>query len=133
MKETGFNNLLRSKKVVTVLGTKLGFSGFIVVGILYNQDGFDVDPITNAVLSTESTIEENNRDFPRSKGSYTVKTLTYGSRKDLHRPAYGAKVSIKTNAINGLAFIDNWEGFRGWWREKYWGFDAKSLPINTHV
>jgi hypothetical protein len=133
LKETRFNNLSRSKKVITVLGTILGFSGFIVVGILYNQDGFDVDPITNAALSTESTIQANNRDFPLSKGSYAVKTLTYGSEKDLYRPAYRAKVSIKTNAINGLAFIDNWEGFGGWWREKYWGFDAKSLPINAHI
>jgi dienelactone hydrolase len=133
LKETGFNNLSRSKKVITVLGAILGFGGFIVVGVLYNQDGFEVDPITNAAISTESTIQQITAVSPAQKGSYAVKTLTYGSGKDLHRPEYGEKVSIKTTAVNGLAFIDSWEGFGGWWREKYWGFNAKSLPINARV
>ena len=133
LKKTGFQNLSRSKKAITVLGVIIGFGGFIAVGILYSQVGFDVDPITNAALSSESNIEQIRAISPAEKGSYSVKVTTYGSGKDLHRPEYGAEVDIKTDSVNGLALIDNWDGFGGWWREKYWGFDSKSLPINARV
>ncbi len=133
LKKTGFQNLSRSKKAITVLGVIIGFGGFIAVGILYSQVGFDVDPITNAALSSESNIEQIRAISPAEKGSYSVKVITYGSGKDLHRPEYGAEVDIKTDSVNGLALIDNWDGFGGWWREKYWGFDSKSLPINARV
>ena len=132
-KKTGFQNLSVSKKVITVLGMIIGFGGFVTLGILYNQNGFDTDPLINAALFNQSHIEQINAIPPDQKGSYTVKTLTYGSGKDLQRPEYGADVDIKTDSVNGLAFIDDWEGFGGWWREKYWGFDSKSLPINARV
>ncbi len=133
LKITGFQNLSRSKKIVTVLGIIIGFGGFIVAGVLYHQDGFDVHPITNAALSSESNIEQIKAISPTDKGPYTVKKLFYGSGKDLHRLEYGTGIDIKTDAVNGLAFIDDWDDFGGWWREKYWGFDSSSLPINARV
>ena len=133
LKKTGIQNLSKSKKVVTLLGIFIGFGGFITLAILYNQNGFDVDPLTNAARSSESKIEQIEAISPAKKGSYIVKTLTYGSGKDLHRPEYGDEVGIKTDSVNGLAFIDDWDGFGGWWREKYWGFNSKSLPINARV
>jgi hypothetical protein len=133
LKRTKFKNLSKSKKVITGLGLIIGFGGFIAVGVLYNQDGFDVGPITNASLSSDSNIQQIKAISPSQKGPYTVKTLTYGSGKDLHRPEYGAEVDIKTDSVNGLAFIDDWKGFGGWWREKYFGFDSRSLPINARV
>jgi dienelactone hydrolase len=133
LKKTGFQNLSRAKKVVTILGMLIGFGGFITIGVIYAQDGFELDPVTNAALSSESNIQQIKATSPSKKGPYFVKTLTYGSGKDLHRPEYGEEVDIKTDSVNGLAFIDNWKGFGGWWRKKYWGFDSKSLPINARV
>jgi len=133
LKKTGFKNLSIAKKAITVLGIIIGFGGFITGGILYTQIGFEVDPIANAALSTASNIQQIKAISPAEKGLYSVKTLTYGSGKDLHRTEYGTEVDIKTDSVNGLAFIDNWDGFGGWWREKYWGFDSKSLPINARV
>lgn len=133
LKKTKFQNLSKLKKAITGLGIIIGFGGFITVGFLYYQDGFDVDPITNAALSTDSNVQQINAISPSKRGSYTVKKLTYGSGKDLHRPEYGAEVDIKTDSVNGLAFIDNWKGFGGWWREKHFGFDSRSLPINARV
>ncbi len=133
LKKTSFQNLTKPKKVVTVVGIIIGFFGFITVGFLYYQNGFDVDPITNAALSSESNIQQIKAVSPAKKGPYSVNTVTYGSGKDFHRPEYGTKIDFKTNSVNGLAFIDNWEGFGGWWREIYWGFDSKSLPINARV
>ena len=132
-KKTGFKNSSIPKKAVTILGVIIGFGGFITIGVFYAQIGFEVDPIANAAISTESNIEQIRAISPAEKGPYSVKTLTYGSGKDLRRAEYGAEVDIKTDSVNGLAFIDNWDGFGGWWREKYWGFDSKSLPINARV
>lgn len=133
LKKTGFKKLTKTKKIVTVLGMIIGFGGFIAVGFLYGKVGFDVDPMTNAALSVESNMQQIKATSPAEKGPYPVKTVTYGSGKDVHRPEFGAEVDFKTDSVNGLAFIDNWEGFGGWWREKYWGFDASSLPINARV
>ncbi|SDM97453.1 alpha/beta hydrolase [Kriegella aquimaris] len=133
LKRTKYQNLSKSKKIITGLGTIIGFGGFIALGVLYYQDGFDVDPITNAALSSDSNIQQIRAISPSEKGFYTVRTLTYGSGKDLHRPEYGAEVNIKTDSVNGLAFIDNWKGLGGWYSEKYFGFDSRSLPLNARV
>ncbi len=133
LRKTGFQNLSTVKKVITILGMTIGFGGFVAAGILYSKDGFDLDPIANAALSTCSEIQPLKAISPSQKGPYTVKTLTYGSGKDLHRPEYGAEVDIETDSVNGLAFIDKWKGFGGWWRERHFGFDSRSLPINGRV
>ena len=133
MKKTGFQNLTKTKKVVVILGMIMGFGGFIATGFLYGLDGFDVDPMINAAKSSQSSIQHIGEASPADKGPFLVKTLTYGSGKDIHRPEYGAEVDFKTNPVNGLPFIDDWDGLGGWWREKYWGFDSRSLPINARV
>ncbi|MEJ2161880.1 MAG: hypothetical protein P8X60_00750 [Robiginitalea sp.] len=130
---TGFKNLAIPKKVVLIIGTSLGVAGFLLVGYLYAQKGFDVGEITNAALASEAEIEQIKAASPAAKGTYTVKTLTYGSGKDHHRPEFGSQVDLVTDSVNGLPFIDSWDGFGGWWREKYWGFDSKSLPLNARV
>ena len=132
-KKTGFKNLPIPKRVVALLGLIVGFGGFLVAGFLYFQDGFSVGEITDAARAAETNIAQLKAPSPAKKGAYTVKTLTYGSGKDLHRPEFGEKADILTDSVNGLAFIDNWEGFGGWWRENYWGFDSESLPINARV
>ncbi|MFQ3214325.1 MAG: dienelactone hydrolase [Marivirga sp.] len=133
LKNTGFKNLSRAKKTVTVLGILIGFGGFIAGGVLYGTVGFAVHPVTNAALASKLNIHQIKGVSPSEKGPYTVKMTTYGSGNDLHRPEYGEEVAIKTDSVNGLAFIDNWKGIGGWFREKYWGFDARALPINARV
>ena len=133
LRKTGFRNLPAPKKIVAILGILIGFGGFLAVGYFYLQDGFEVGKITDAALASEAKIEHIQAPSPAVKGAYTVKTLTYGSGEDRHRPEFGKEVDLKTDSVNGLAFIDNWEGFGGWWREHYWGFDSKALPLNARV
>lgn len=133
LKNTGLKNLSLPKKVVTVLGLLIGLGGFIGGLISYIPSGFEVDPIANAALESSTSPEHINAESPAKKGPYTVESLTYGSGTDLHRKGFGAAVAIKTEPVNGLPFIDDWDGFGGWWRETYWGFDAKSLPLNAQV
>jgi dienelactone hydrolase len=133
LKQTGFQNLPIPKKVVLILGMLLGLGGFLTAGILYFQDGFDVGNITNAARTAGTNIEQIRASSPAAKGMYEVKTLTYGRGEDQHRPEFGDEADLKTDSVNGLALIDNWEGFGGWWREHYWGFDSRSLPLNARV
>ncbi|MFC4723408.1 hypothetical protein ACFO5O_13820 [Geojedonia litorea] len=133
LKKTGLNNLSPIKKVLVFAGLIIGLGGTITIIALYIPSGFEVDPIENAALYNNPKIVHLKTESPAEQGPYKVKTLTYGSGKDKHRPEYGEAVTFKTDSVNGLAFLDNWEGFSGWWRENYWGFDSKSLPINARV
>ena len=128
-----FRSLTKTKKVITVLGLFLGISGIIAGVIGYLPTGFDMDPIVNAASLNTDSIKSISGESPALKGPYAVKTLTYGSGKDKHRPEFAEEVSILTDSVNGVAFLDNWKGFGGWYRENFWGFDAKSLPVNGYV
>lgn len=70
---------------------------------------------------------------PSLEGPYPVKTLFYGSGKDLRRQEYGPDVAIKTASVDGSGFISGWDGFWGNLRTKYWGFDSEKLPLNGRV
>ncbi|BFP42313.1 hypothetical protein FGF1_31580 [Flavobacteriaceae bacterium GF1] len=133
LRKTGFQQLSPRKKGVTLLGLIIGLGGFITLAILYARVGFDVDPMINAATSVDTTVPHIKAPSPAEKGPYAVKTLTYGSGKDRHRPEFGEAVTLKTDSVNGVPFIDDWDGFGGWWREKYWGFDSRSLPLNARV
>ena len=133
LKKTGFSQLTTKQKVVTLLGLVIGIGGGVIAIILYAQSGFEVDPLINAALAKEDKVVPINAPSPAQKGNYTVKTLTYGSGKDRHRPEFGSEVNMVTDSVNGLAFIDDWDGFGGWWRSNYWGFDSRALPLNARV
>ncbi|PTM03485.1 MAG: hypothetical protein DA407_13975 [Bacteroidetes bacterium] len=133
IKKTGFKPLTTIKKVIVVLGLLIGISGLVTSLFLYNSSGYDLDPIINAAKQSETKVQAIKLESPAKKGVFKVKELTYGSGLDRHRPEYGVDVSIKTDSVNGIAFIDDWDGFSGWAREKYWGFDSKALPINGRV
>lgn len=134
-RKSRFSSLKLPKKVVALLGLIIGLVGLGVSGYYYSLIGLDVDPIENAALLSSDKITAILGKSPAEPGSFSVKTLTYGSGKDRHRSEFAAKVTYNfiTDSVNGVAFLDNWKGFSGWWREKYWGFDDKSLPINGRV
>lgn len=123
LKNTGFKTLSILKKIVVVLGIIIGFGGFLMLGYFYLQDGFALDKINHAAFMDESAVDPIDASSPAEKGSYSVLTMTYGNGNDRHRPEYGEEVDITTDSVNGVAFIDHWEGFGGLWRNKYWGFD----------
>ncbi|MEM1258049.1 MAG: hypothetical protein AAGH81_05935 [Bacteroidota bacterium] len=133
LKNTRFKNLTTKQKVVTLLGLIIGLGGLIATVIFYSQVGFKVDPMRNAAKETNTPVEGIKAPSPAQKGTYPVKTLTYGSGKDRHRPEFGSEVNLVTDSVNGLPFIDDWDGFGGWWRETYWGFDSRALPLNARV
>lgn len=133
IRKTGFNRLTTPKKIIFFIGVAIGVAG-IGAGIYYYfQRGLAMDPMINAAKLNADSIPHLPGDSPAKPGVFKVKTITYGSGKDKHRTEFGAKVTFKTDSVDGTAFLDNWSGFAGWWRKKYWGFDAKALPINARV
>ncbi len=130
---TGLGNLAVPKKVVFVLGLTLGTVGLIAGAYYYSLRGLEMEQFVNAARLNADQIPAIPGESPSKKGSFSVKMLTYGSGTDKRRPEFGKRVSIETDPVNGVAFLDNWSGIAGWWREKYWGFDPKSLPLNARV
>jgi len=76
-----------------------------------------------------------DRPDPSQPGSYAVKTLTYGSGADRWRPEFGAAVGemFRTESIDGSKLVEQWSGAAGWARTRYWGFDAKHMPLQARV
>lgn len=129
----GFKKKTTIKKGATLLGGAIAITGCTLAIIGFTPSGFDMKPITNAASLNADHIEPIDAPSPSLKGDYIVKTLTYGNGTDKHRPEYGKEVTLKTNTVNGVPFLDNWEGMSGWYRERFWGFDAGALPINGRV
>lgn len=128
-----FKYLSKVKKVITVTG--LGFGIIGVFGAIYAffPNGFEMKPMVNAAALSSEKILNIAGDSPSEEGHYSVKSMTYGSGNDKHRKEFNSGVSIQTNSVNGLPFIDNWSGLSGWYRERFWGFNVKELPVNAYV
>ena len=80
------------------------------------------------VLAHQSITAPN----PADRGTFAVKTLTYGSGTDLQRREYREDVAIKTKTVDVSPFasIPKDQEDR---RKKFWGFDLKKAPINARV
>lgn len=131
--KTKFKNLTTFHKIMSLLGLGASLT-LIVMGVVkYSSIGIEVEPLINVAFTSETKVEHIPLESPAKEGNYKVKTLFYGSGKDRHRDFFGKDVDIKTDSVNGVAFLDNWEGISGWWRTKYWGFDFRSLPLNAQV
>ncbi|WP_405250991.1 alpha/beta hydrolase family protein [Dokdonia sp. Asnod3-C12] len=129
----GFRQKTIIKKTITLLGGVVAITGCTLAILGLAPDGFDMKPIANAAALSSNNIAPIEAPSPSLNGNYKVQTLTYGSGTDKHRHEYGEDATIITNTINGVPFLDNWEGMSGWYRERFWGFDARELPINGRV
>ena len=128
-----FRRLTTPKKVVSGLGFLVGIAGIGFLIYFGSIRGLDVDSQVNAAKLTEGKILQIIAPSPAAAGTIQFTTFTYGSGKDLRREEFAEGITYKTESVDGRAFIDNWEKFGGWWRKKYWGFDAKDLPLNARV
>ena len=100
-----------------------------VAGVLI-WDGPAEQPIPNAAAGPSPLVPPLALPDPAERGPYEVKTLTYGSGMDRHRPEFGAQVSLRTEPFDGSPLLPDW---KGWARTRFWGFDAKRLPIQGRV
>lgn len=126
-----FSNHSRMSFFLTLTLFLIGFAGSISIGgwLLYNQPSFDPPEVA---FEQKNSLPIELPD-PSQPGPYEVEKLTYGSGKDLNRSEYGKEVTMVTNSVDGSSFLVGWDGWNGWLRSWYWGFDAKELPLNGRV
>ena len=120
-----------SDGIVARLGVGAGLAGLAYGLYFFFRAGFAVEPPVDAAKLAE--LARIELPDPSAPGSYEVRTLSYGSGKDRHRPEFGADVDLVTESVDGSAFIDGWEKRSGWARTQYWGFDAEHLPLQGRV
>ena len=78
------------------------------------------------------TVDVHASD-PSTPGSFAVRRLYYGSGTDKRRAVYRDSVTLRTGVVNGTPFIRGADPKLLKERWKYWGFDAKRLPVNGRV
>jgi dienelactone hydrolase len=128
-----FKKLTTPKKVVSVLGGLVGIAGIGFLIYFGSVRGLELDEQINAAKLTADKVPQLSAAAPGENGNFQFTTFTYGSGKDIRREEFAEGASYVTESVDGRAFLDNWKKLGGWWREKYWGFDAKELPINARV
>jgi len=131
----GWRGLSKAQRAVTVGGFAggLALAGFATWWLL--QDGHAAKETSNAALLSEEGKRSSAHALtdPSKPGPYKVLYLTYGSGSDRHRSEYADRVNIRTRSVDGSRLIGQWSGRAGWARTRYWGFNAKKLPLQARV
>ena len=83
----------------------------------------------SASVLSHQTIQAWN---PGNPGTFTVKTMFYGSGTDKQRPEYREQVTIKTKTVDASPFASI-TGAAAKTRKDFFGFDLKKAPINARV
>jgi dienelactone hydrolase len=121
-----------SKKIVTIVLCAVAlFLGGGVIFLLTCQGSMEDLIVWKAPANTMPP--KLAAADPSARGTWRVKTLTYGSGTDIRRPEYGAAVAIKTRSVDASNLFDDFDGWKRWVRRKYWGFDIDKLPLNARV
>ena len=115
---------------VTMAVLSFGILGLIagLYAIFSDKDSYN--PLLDDYVLADRTLDLPNPGLP---GDHNVRTLTYGSGNDKRRDEYGAGANLISRSVDGSKLIDNWDGFGGWLRTSYWGFDATELPLQARV
>ncbi len=129
----GWKDATITQRSIAIAGGLLGAASIIWGVIWISIDGSAPKGLPDAALQAKANVAKISLPDPSLEGPFKVKKLTYGSGTDRHRPEYGAKADIKTGTVNGSKLVGNWEGRSGWARTRYWGFDAKHLPLQGRV
>ena len=81
------------------------------------------------VLASHSLRAPN----PADRGTYSVRSLYYGSGTDKQRPEFRDSIAIRTAIVDGSKLADAPNPSQRKLREKYWGFGFSKLPVNGRV
>ncbi len=119
----------------TVCGLVAGvaLAGFAAWWLI--MDGRPGKDVPNAALEAARPTRMPAQELadPSQPGPFRVLQLTYGSGSGRRRPEYAERVTIKTHTVDGSKLIERWSGRHGWARTRFWGFDAKELPLQARV
>ncbi len=126
---TGGKDLTRLQRTICWGGLGAGLAGMVFCGWLFLSDGYPVKPPENAAALSRASITPLDVPDPSNPGSYAVRTITYGSGSDRHRPEFARDADIVTTRVDGSRLIETWSALR----TGYWGFDSRTIPRNARV
>ncbi|MFD0712692.1 alpha/beta hydrolase family protein [Paenibacillus sp. GCM10027626] len=129
-----FTGLSRAKKAIT-LGLAITITAVLALGGLWViQPGSDVVPgvplqqLKTSERYSSAAIAARQLTDPAAEGSYSVKTLTYGSPNS-YRPEFNRSDSLVTQPVDGSAYVSKWSSLR----TKTVGFGPDKMPLNGTV
>ncbi|HEV3137570.1 MAG TPA: hypothetical protein VGZ26_06690, partial [Pirellulales bacterium] len=120
-------------RALTALLAAIGVGSFIAASFWLADPGAPREALPSEPAPAVALAAPPSISNPALKGRYSVKTVTYGSGTDAHRPEFAAKAVLRTECVDGSKLLKDWKGFAGWARTKFWEFDAKALPLNGRV
>jgi dienelactone hydrolase len=123
----------RVGRTVTIVWAVVGCGSIAVICIWLSGAGPPRGEIPNTAGAATAPRPPTSQANPALKGTHEVKTLTYGAGTDKHRPEFAAAAALRTSPVDGSKVLKGWDGVTGWARTRYWGFDAKALPLNGRV
>ena len=128
MKHRTFGN-----RVLLAVTTSTGLVGIVFMLSWFWNEGYSTETPVNAAALTGAPVAPILKPDPSLSGPLEVKYLTYGSGTDKRRIEYGSKADLTSRSVDGSKMIDGWNGPGGWARTRYWGFDAKKIPLQARV
>jgi Chlorophyllase len=120
----------RSRRIGSRLffGVGIGLAGLSGYGLL--KPAAELNSALIAYHLRGNTLDLRD---PGKPGPYKIKSFTYGSGVDRHRPEYAGGVAFRTNSVDGSKLDGKWTGLGGWVRTKYWGFGTDKFPVQGRV
>lgn len=122
----------RAQRLTAGLGGLSGAAGLALGLAWLLGDGTPAD-VPPGTAASGAAIAPLGLPDPAQPGPYRVAMLHYGSGEDRHRRVFGDDVDLVTKPVDGSLLIDGWDGPDGWARTRFWGFDAKALPLQGTV
>ena len=96
-------------------------------------DGELDPPAIDAARRSGAPVPALDLPDPSRPGDRRVHRLFYGGGDHLRRREYGAGVDLRTRPVDGSRFLRGWSGIEGSARTRFWGFDARALPVDGRL
>lgn len=125
----GWKRANTARRAIILVGLVLGLAGTVGGAAWLLWDGQAFEPPVNAARQAGDVVPPLALPNPGEAGVFEVKTLTYGSGKDLHRLEYGINADLITQPVDGSKLVSGWSGLR----TDYWGFRPEAMPLNGRV
>ncbi len=108
--------LLRKEKIKAIIGLSI----LIVISFFFFDD-------------KQLVIESDNNTFFIKNGDLSFNYYTYSNGKDKHREEYKNPNFISYDLDASYVMDVDWNQSKLNWRENFWGFDKKNLPLNGRL
>lgn len=120
------------KKIIPYIALITGLIGIFLLGLfLWNSTATAIENF-HFILKNKPNRAQLSVLNPSKMGSFVVNKISYGPEIRYHKKNVVDPV-FRTIPVDGSGFVGGWSGIDGWLRTRYWGFNAKQLPLSGIV